>query len=492
MEQRVTLSCRRGGFILITVLVITAIGLLFGAGALLLFKFQCQLRIDRQHELEKVYAVRSALNYTSNFAEEIELTGTSFGYHTRSGRDLNLFVKPVDRIFPNLRNPEHLDIRDDGKDIRGEEEDPRYFSLDSDEVTDQRSSIPDYEFGRSGTTNSIFGISNEYGKMKGLLFSDYLACRGAKWWVNIGMPGIGGWLHEKYGRRYFVEPRNYVAGEKTNDIMRLCIIRSVTNSVNNVGCRYGWPLSREGERAIVLEFRPMGAVSDAANAVIRLYECVYLASPSITDKEDNLEDKEDNLDWTLLDEWSNEIYAINMYVGVQIAGDRVVVFQSQKVAGSTDKMLRGWRFSPKIAKLSSDTYRYFEKGCVKDVEGEIVESPDLRAVLEIEANADSRPTEDSQVNVEQGSEGGLKFSNINNFLTDFRVTPAYQFDVFLEHPISYTNLATVAQRVILKDSQGGGHKLAEYTVRTYDTHGTENKGFRKDEKLARENKGRTQ
>ena len=63
MEQGMTrYPCHRG-FMLVTVLVITAIGLLFGAGALLLFRYQCQLRIDRQHELEKVYAVRSALNY---------------------------------------------------------------------------------------------------------------------------------------------------------------------------------------------------------------------------------------------------------------------------------------------------------------------------------------------------------------------------------------------------------------------------------------------
>ena len=452
----------RRGFILVTVLIITAVGLLFGAGALLLFRFQCQLRIDRQHELEKVYAVRSALNYIGNFAENIDFAGTPFGYHTGSGRNLNLFVKPVDRIFPNLGNTEHLDIRDDGGN-------GRYFTLRE----SQKSDFPDYEYGRSGTTNSFFGISSEYDGLKGLQFPDYLACRGAKWWVNIGMPGTGGWLHEKYGRRYFFEPRNYVAGSLSNDIVRLCIIRSVTNGSNEVGCRYGWPLSREGERAIVLEFRPMGRVSEEANAVIALYEYVCIDGSNIIK--------------VALDEWSDEIYAINMYVGVQIAGDRIVVFQSQKVAGATDKMLRGWRFSPRILQLTSDTYHYFEDGCLRDAENEIVMSPDLRAVFEIEANADSRPSEDSQMNGGQGEEGGLEYSNYNNFITDFRVTPAYQFDVFLEHPVANTNLATVAQRVILKESQGG-HNADEYAVRTYDTHGTENKGFRKDEKLAREGK----
>ena len=446
---------------LVTVLIVTMVGLLFGAGSLLLFKFQCQLRIDRQHELEKVYAVRSALNYVENFADEIRLEGRSFGYQTISGRNLNLFVKPVDRIFPDLKNLDHLDVRNDG-------EKGRYFNLVEKE---QRSVSPDYEYGRSGTTNGFFGISNEYNGSKGLLFSDYLARRGAKWWVNIGMPGTGGWLHEKYGRRYFFEPKNYYAGPLTNDIVRLCIIRSVTNSSNDVGCRMGWPLS-QGERAIVLEFCPMGAVSDEANAVIKLYE--YVCSSNKIEKEN-------------LDTWADKIPAFNMYVGVQIAGDYVVTFCSQKHADGIDKMVRGWKFSPKIARLSRDTYGYFESNCVRDVEGEIVESPDLRAVLEIEANADSRPSEDSQVNGEQGGEGGSNYQNYNNFLTDFRVTPAYQFDVFIEHPVANTNLATVAQRVLLKESTGG-HNVDEYAVRTYDTHGTANKGFRKDEKLAREGK----
>jgi hypothetical protein len=70
-----------------------------------------------------------------------------------------------------------------------------------------------------------------------------------------------------------------------------------------------------------------------------------------------------------------------------------------------------------------------------------------------------------------------------NFLSDFRVEPAYQYDIFLEHPASVVNLATVVQK-IGRTERG----VKNYTMLTYDTHGTENKGFRKDEKLAREGK----
>ena len=443
------------GIALVMVLLITAIGLLFGAGALLTFRYQCQMRIDRQHELEKVYAVRSALNYIGNYAEDISLEGTPFGYHTTSDRDLNLIVKPVKRIFPDFADVRHLDIRNDG----GKD---RVFIFP---VEGQYKDAPDYEYGRSGTTNQLyFGIKNYYDQRYGLLFPRWKAPRGAKWWVNIGMPGTGGWLHEKYGRRYFFEPRNYVPGEQTNDVMRLCIIRSVTNRRNSAGSKYGWPLSREGERAIVLEFRPLGDDVSGANAVITLDEYLYTAGASII--------------VTNLITWSDNIPAVNDYVGVQIAGDLITVFHSQKMSGSVDtKMLKGWRFSPNVAQLTHETYDYFEDGCTKDSDGEIVESPDLRAVIEVEASADSRPLEEENETDEQD---GLN-ANKNDFVTDFRVTPAYQFDVFLEHPNTVTNRATVAQRILLKESKGG-HTRSEYAVRTYDTHGTEHKGFRRDER----------
>ena len=448
-EVKRTASSRRG-FMLVTVLIITAVGLLFGAGALLLFRYQCQQRIDRQHELEKVYAVRSALNYIGKNAQHISLNGTPFSYHTASERDLGLLVRPVRRIFPDFNNQAHLDIRNDGGN-------DRLFRI----APKQYRSKPDYEYGRSGTTNQLFGIENQYvGVDKvsyGLLFPCDKAQRGAKWWVNIGMPGTGGWLQEQYGRRYFFEPRNYVEGRTaTNDVMRLCIIRDVTNRLNKAGCRHGWPLSQEGERAIVLEFRPLAGtgVGDGANVVITLseYLCsggtsVVVASPIV---------------------WNDEIPAITIYVGMQIAGDRITVFRSDK---GSDKMLVGWKFYPEVKQLSRGTYDYFADGCTTDSDGQIVEAPDLRAVLEVEASADSRPEDKDDQNT-----GGNK----NDFLTDFRVTPAYQFDVFLEHPIFVTNRATVAQLVMTGSKDRRGNEVL--SVRTYDTHGTEHKGFRQDER----------
>ena len=229
---------------LVTVLVVTAIGLLFGAGSLLLFRYQCQVRIDRQHELEKVYAVRSALNYTRTHTG-INPNGNAFAYYTNSERQLGLFVKPVAAIFPNATNENHFAMTRKGQ-----------FSVES-RAHGWYDSLHDYECGWIGTTNlqmrSLYGGDGKYG----LGFSDVEATKNVKWWVNIGMLGTGGWLQDDYGRRYCFLLRDYVGRGRTGqsgDIVRLCIIRNSTNEAEsaNSGRRHGWPLSA-GERGLVFE-----------------------------------------------------------------------------------------------------------------------------------------------------------------------------------------------------------------------------------------------
>jgi len=128
---------------------------------------------------------------------------------------------------------------------------------------------------------------------------------------------------------------------------------------------------------------------------------------------------------------------------------------------------RGYTFS-KSARMSVDTYKYFaepqwiggiEYPGTNVVNGKI-KAPELRAVIEVETTSNNRST-----------------SSSCDFLTNFRVTSAYQYDVFLEHPSLVTNRATVAQKIGAYDRFG-----LTYTMLTYDTHGTENKGFRKDER----------
>lgn len=450
-------NCHRG-YMLVTVLIITAIGLLFGAGALLLFKFQCQLRIERQHELEKVYAVRSALNYIRTYTDVINDDGKWFNYHTGSDRDLGLLVKPVTAIFPDANNSEHFDMERNGD-----------FVIPCNE---QYNTDLDYEYGVENWTNVQIAATHSAvggGKAYGLAFKDLIATNNVRWWVNIGMRETGGWLQEDYGRRYCFWPREYVDGNGggIKDIMRLCIIRNVTNDTKMAGSRHGWPLSQIGERALVFEITPKAGTTNSStnNAEIVFYEYVYIGGDSPLQKTDRLR-------------WTNRPATCNM--GLQIADNKVSLFyigneglNTKKATVDAKLMSRGYTFSDSL-ELTLPTYRYFAEpvtiggetygGIWTNAYGK-VQAPELRAVFEVEAASGKRAA-------------GASIGDANvDFLTRFKVTPAYQYDVFLEHPASVTNRATVAQKVGRYKREG-----TLYTIITYDTHGTEHKGFRRDER----------
>ena len=437
MESKLTsYRCHRG-FMLIMVLVVTAVGLLFGAGALLLFRYQCQQRIDRQHELEKVCAVRSALNYIRTAKSEISESGKPFRCLTGSGRNLGVLVKPVPRIFPS-------------DSYKPPKEHPRYrhffmergdFDVSSTQTGRYEENL-DYEYGAIGVTNIVMSNTDPSDSAKpqiGLGFTDTVATNGVKWWVNIGMRGTGGWLQEEYGRRYYFYLKHCLGdqGTVTRDRIRFCIIRNVTNELNDAGCQHGWPLS-SGEKALVFE-----VVGERA---VELYE-KHVSNNGTVQVQPILQ----------LNDFDQTLYNI----GIQVAGDKILLFYIDNLTGVNDGPPR-CVFSS-VKSMTPEMRNYFAKGATFDDEGKIVNAPELRVVFEVEAASSLRggPT--------QGA----------NFLTDLSVTPAYQYDVFLEHPASVTNRATVAQR-----TGTFSPNKSSYMTLTYDTHGTENKGFRKDEREA--------
>ena len=423
---------------LITVLVVTAVGLLFGAGALLLFRYQCQQRIDRQHELEKLSAVRSALNYLRNVNGET----LAFRYPTGSNRDLGVVVKPVPQIFP-------VDSYKPPKDHPSY----RHFFMERGDfpqtpvVNAWYDENLDFEYGATGATdlemsNKATAGSGAYG----LAFAGTNATIGVKWWVNIGMRGTGGWLEEDYGRRYYFYLENCVGKTSSrSDTIRLCIVRNVTNTVDSskrpipVGRQHGWPLLK-GERALVFESTPVAGDGVAK----RLYDCHCV---------------DDGVVQSLV--LVRQVDGQTLYnMGLQLAGDKILMFSVGNKGNRTTYL----PIFSEVASMSPETYAYFAKGAEVDDEGKIVKAPELRAVFEVEATSNLRET---------GPLAATEF----DFLTDFKVTRAYQFDVFLEHPHSVTNHATVGQKI-------GEYARANpnYTIITYDTHGTENKGFRRDER----------
>ena len=443
---------------LVTVMIITAVGLLFGAGALLLFRYQCQMRIDRQHELEKVYAVRSALNYFRTYGkDDIGESGKLFTYHTSSDRDLGVVVKPVAAIFPDTNNVSHFNMSNSD-----------HFLVP---YLKNYNSRLDYEFGASFTVtnwNSELSALDLSGTRPCIAFINSKTNDNVRWWVNIGMRGTGGWLQEDYGRRYHFQPHSYVGSDVgyTKDVIRLCIIRNITNESNSVGCRHGWPLSQNGERALVFQIWPQeGAVisGDAKKTEMSLYEYECIGDTVVANR---------LLCMTNVPSvWRS---------GLQIAGDKVSMFYiDNKASGETSRT--GAYFFSECKSMSKAMYDYFSKEIfvggksycgvyTNEVDGRVC-SPELRAVFEVEAASSMR--DEKNIADSQRDEVGA-----------FMVTPAYQYEILLVHPSTVTNRATVAQKI-------GGHVRESTTVPvpaynntmiSYDTHGTEHKGFRQDER----------
>lgn len=416
------------GFILVTVLIVTAVGLLFGAGALLLFRYQCQQRIDRQHELEKVCAVRSALNYIRR--ETVVHPGVELGYHTWSGRDLKLIVKPAKTIFPT----NNLDQ------VTAEERnaEKRHFVMEWGDFnalagvqnkTGGYNPNLDYAYGAEGVTDLSKAMKGEFELTKGLVLNYSTATGDAvRCWVNIGMGDSGGWLQEEYGRRYCFYPQNIVP----SDVVRLWLIRAPMNVVGSSdGRSLGWPPSND-ERSLMLE------LTNGREA--RLWECRGL-----------------NQEKQLCECFTKG----ENYMGIQLAHNKAsLYFIGNEASGATmyNVLLRGFSFS-NVATLSEPVYEYFSSGCEINSEGKIVRAPEMRAVFEIES---SLQQDADKIRV----------------LKDFKVTPGYQYDIFVKYPGGDPILATVAQRM-------GEYTYSTsdllYSILTYDTHGTEHKGFRWEE-----------
>ena len=472
-----------------TVLIVTAVGLLFGAGALLLFRFQCQQRIDRQHELEKIYAVRSAMNFARTYTSLFPTNGISFKYCARSGRNLDVLVKPVEYIFPDVNfssnGVRHLVME-------GFLDKKRYIGTDANgqsRVLAVSSSIPnqyradlDYEYGmmtnvflsedeaavkpnlrktdkldNSFIENHVKG--NEPGdKQYGIDFPNS-ATNHVKWWVNVGMPGKGGWLHEEYGRRYYFnigalvgEAESGMNTACSSDVLNFCIIQNKYHPDNPPGCRHGWPLS-DNEKALVLRIRRFdGQVS------LDFYEYVYGEKPRFKGHRSMTE--------------------LHYDMGMQIAQKKVSLFwQVGSSSGGSGQMPIDLEDGG--IEISDDIYTYFMQPCEIAPDGRVRKSPDLRAVFEIVACSEVRNEGSFEPVVSE--DGSTQVPSREDFISNFRVTPAYQYDIFLKCPnVQYADekgdLATVAQLIPKTDKSIG------FPIITYDTHGTEHKGFRYDER----------
>lgn len=204
---------QQSGFVLVSLLIVATVGILFGFGRLLLYRYQCQLRIQRQHELEKVYAVRSAVRWVelqSDTKLNTIVGAQSFNIDPSSGRSLAVDVRPVSPIYPEIGNADHFrissasDYTSEKVDLFGEEE-----------------MYPKWrEKGSKQTPCGVVGPgTNTLGKTGRIV---------------VDMTGTGSWLGDTYGRRYMVniDGINTAVDTGDGDTLRLYIIPAEIANIN--------------------------------------------------------------------------------------------------------------------------------------------------------------------------------------------------------------------------------------------------------------------
>lgn len=170
----------RAGFVLPALLILAFVGVLFGLGRVLLFRYQCQQRIERQHELEKQYAVRSALRWietrsSGDLTAMEAVESRKFLLCSRSDRVLDVDVRPVKPIYPSQAG--HFNITNGAS----------YSSADvvlSGPVGMHPVFVSDTRVCQIGPGTNTMGQVGQ---------------------ILVNMTGTGSWLDDSYGRRYMVD-----------------------------------------------------------------------------------------------------------------------------------------------------------------------------------------------------------------------------------------------------------------------------------------------
>jgi len=194
MKKKRTSASGKSGYILPIIMVAALIGILFGLGRLAMFRYQCQLRFDRQHALDRVMATRSALVWLENEPQPPN-EETNFVYQAGNGRLVDVTVRPVPSIYP-APGSDHLNI------YAGLTNAPNVtYSATSPEM------LPGYVVGEDQDLVLKIGSSGT-------------SSTGHVGRVFIDMVDLGSWQDDVYGRRYWLEPEAINAGDNGGDIYR--------------------------------------------------------------------------------------------------------------------------------------------------------------------------------------------------------------------------------------------------------------------------------
>jgi hypothetical protein len=205
-------SSSKSGYILPMVLVVALIGVLLGLGRLMMFKYQTQIRIDRQREIDRVLATRSALEYIEQNMRRVYATSVTnhFVYYAGNGREIDVTVRPVTRLLDSDLTDGWTTIADAGTEL-------------TDHIAqDTSGSKIAFHFSDSNTTNAIC----VQGKDIATTWLDYPW--GLRFLVQPGVPYIG--LENRphthaHLQMYIVGGELPVAGLSKDDIEQNPVIR---------------------------------------------------------------------------------------------------------------------------------------------------------------------------------------------------------------------------------------------------------------------------
>lgn len=191
------------GYVLPLILVLALVGILLGIGRLALFRHQCTLRFDRQREIERILATRSALRWLGTQLSPPEQP-TNFTYTAGSGRVIGVQIRPAESIYPNPTNLNHFSIRAGRTrlDLPGVSAEHSNDSMEADFMDGVGGQIKIMRIGSAGVDST-----GHVGR------------------VMLDMDGEGSWLDDVYGRRYWVAPDDVNRGATNGpgDMLRMAI-----------------------------------------------------------------------------------------------------------------------------------------------------------------------------------------------------------------------------------------------------------------------------
>lgn len=450
------------GFVIPAVLLVALFGIMFGVGRLLMYRYQCHLRIDRQCEIEKENAVKSMLNWLRVNSGDASIDSTNeLHITTPSGREVNVISIPTPILFPNhatYDSNSHSNHFSVAEYMRGNLEQTTVdYSVAGDNF---------YKFtiGRNPNSELIGWCDDMYSKTFGVrILREKGGLEPLLWYNNmngergvyfagitngqvstalsIEMLGIGGWWNDTYGRRYEVNFKRVGA----NTRFRMYLMRK------NVT----WPLTGNGV-ALCLEYIIEDSEDDEKNRMQAFYFDANKSWPVQTKDHSGCVTR-----GRYFDSGASPLSSDGPK-GMQLAGRHLSIYGASR---------QNYIFSKNVGYIDDDGFYAAFTNQTNDVLGD---RGDLKMVLEV------WPYDEKRIgNTGEGS---------STVIYEIEVRPAYKFDIYLEYPIKPLRrfgewdpdfkLATVVQTG-MPDRQNPNPIAI-----IYDTPGTENKGWRKDEREA--------